>query len=54
MKRRQFLMSTAAAIGAEIFAPPNRGYALAMADAIARTYHILGVPLRAGSLLPGQ
>src|SRR6478752_4320006 len=54
MKRRQFLMSTAAAIGAELFAEPTRGYALAMADASARTYRILGVPLRAGSLLPGN
>ena len=54
MKRRQFLMSTAAAIGAELFAPPTRGSALAMADASARTYRILGVPLRAGSLLPGN
>ena len=54
MKRRQFLMSTAAAIGAELFAPQTRGHALAMTDASPRTYRTLGVPLRAGSLLPGN
>src|SRR6185369_2943482 len=54
MKRRQFLMSTAAAIGAEVFALQARSYALATADASERTYRILGVPLRAGSLLPGN
>jgi len=54
MKRRQFLMSTAAAIGAEVFALQAHSYALATADASPRTYRILGVPLRAGSLLPGN
>jgi len=47
-------MSTAAAIGAELFALQARSYALATADASERTYRILGVPLRAGSLLPGN
>ena len=47
-------MSTAAAIGAEVFALQTRGHALAMTDASPRTYRILGVPLRAGSLLPGN
>jgi arginase len=54
MKRRQFLMSAAAAIGARIFATPTRGYGETAPEASARTYRILGVPLRAGSLVPGN
>jgi len=55
MKRREFLISTAAAaIGTELFATPTRSYGETMAGVSARTYRILGVPLRAGSLLPGN
>jgi arginase family enzyme len=52
MKRRQFLKSTAAAIGTQLFAGQVRGETTP--DVSARTYRIMGVPLRAGSLLPGN
>ncbi len=54
MKRRQFLMSAAAAAVANGLA---RGQVRAQASTIdvnSRTYHVLGVPFRAGSLLPGN
>jgi arginase len=54
MKRREFLISLSAAIGTNLLATHNRGYAETMADVRARTYRVLGVPLRAGSLLPGN
>src|SRR5438876_1671047 len=54
MKRREFLISASAAIGTKLLATHNRGYGETMADVSARTYHVLGVPLRAGSLLPGN
>jgi arginase len=47
MKRRQFLMSAAAALGTGVFD-------LSASAQNARTYHVLGVPLRAGSLIPGN
>jgi arginase len=54
MQRRQFLISTAAAIGTRLFAAHTPSAGEAMTDATERTYRILGVPLRAGSLLPGN
>jgi arginase len=54
MKRRQFLTSTAAAIGKQLFTVQARGQGETIANVSARTYRILGVPLRAGSLLPGN
>ncbi len=53
MERRQFLTSAAAVIGAELLT----GQARVLGESGAgreRKYHILGVPLRAGSLLPGN
>jgi len=47
-------MSTAAAIGTRPFLGHSHSVQEAMADATDRTYRILGVPLRAGSLLPGS
>jgi arginase family enzyme len=54
MKRRQFLKSTAAAIGTQLLAGNIRSQGQITPDASARTYRLLGVPLRAGSLLPGN
>jgi arginase family enzyme len=54
MKRRQFLKSTAAVIGARLLAGQAMSAGQTAADESARTYRILGVPLRAGSLLPGN
>ena len=54
MQRRQFLIGTATAIGGQILAGSIFGQAKAEAETTDRTYHILGVPLRAGSLLPGN
>jgi arginase len=54
MKRRQFLKSTAAAIGTQLFTGKVRSQGQLTLDVSARTYRLLGVPLRAGSLLPGN
>jgi arginase len=54
MQRRQFLIRAAAAIGAQMLAGNIRCQGETMAGMSDRTYHILGVPLRAGSLLPGN
>lgn len=54
MKRRQFLKSTAAAIGTQLLAGNIRSQGQTTPDLSSRTYHLLGVPLRAGSLLPGN
>ena len=51
MERRQFLFGSAAAVGGRLFASPIRQ---ALATTAGPTYHVLGVPLRAGSLLPGN
>lgn len=54
MERRQFLISTAAAFGAELLTLRVRSQLRNSTDPGARVYHVLGVPLRAGSLLPGN
>jgi arginase len=54
MKRREFLISASAAIGTRLLLPQTRGFGETAVDSNASTYHILGVPLRAGSLLPGN
>ena len=54
MKRRHFLKSTAAAIGTQLFAGQVRSQGQSTPEWSARTYRLLGVPLRAGSLLPGN
>jgi arginase len=52
MERREFLLGSAAAVGAQLL--NRRTLAESTLEADRRTYHILGVPLRAGSLLPGN
>ena len=53
MERRQFLIGTAAVMSTALFAEP--GTATALETGIPdRTYSILGVPLRSGSLYPGN
>jgi arginase len=54
MKRRQFLKSSAAAIGTQLFAGHVIGQGQTRPDVSVPTYRLLGVPLRAGSLLPGN
>jgi len=54
MKRREFLFSASAAIGTRLLLPPTSCLGETTVDSSARTYHILGVPLRAGSLVPGN
>lgn len=49
MKRREFLMSSAAVVAGHMFES-----ALGGQTGTGRTYQVLGVPLRAGSLLPGN
>jgi len=53
MERRQFLIGSAAVMSSALFA--ERGTAAAHeAEITGRTYRILGVPLRSGSLYPGN
>jgi arginase len=54
MKRRQFMISTAGAVAAKLVITQPLSYGETIPDMSARTYRILGVPLRAGSLLPGS
>jgi arginase len=54
MKRRQFLKSSTAAIGTQLFAGQIRSQEQTRPAVSAPTYRLLGVPLRAGSLLPGN
>jgi arginase len=54
MQRRQFLLDTAALLASQILATQSLGQVSKMADGKRATYHVLGVPLRAGSLLPGN
>jgi arginase len=51
MKRRQFLIGSTAAASTTIFRGQTLGRGKTMSE---RTYHILGVPLRSGSLYPGS
>jgi arginase len=53
MERREFLICTAAVVGTQLFAGRARGQGKAAVGS-ERTYRVLGVPLRAGSLLPGN
>ena len=54
VERRQFLMSTGAAVATQLLA----GHAMlgreATAEVTERTFHVFGVPLRSGSLVPGN
>jgi arginase family enzyme len=54
MKRRQFMISTVGAVAANLLVTQPLLYEETAPDTSARTYRILGVPLRAGSLLPGS
>jgi arginase len=54
MERRQFLIGTAAAAGIELTAGRGWGQGEKMEARAERTYRVLGVPLRSGSLLPGN
>jgi len=53
MERRQFLIGTAAALGVPVVASSSESHAVTNGGT-ERTYHILGVPLRSGSLVPGN
>jgi arginase len=52
MERREFLIGTMAAVGSRMIVPA--GLYAEMQSAVPQTYHVLGVPLRAGSLVPGN
>ena len=54
MERRQFLLSTGAAMATQLLAAHAVLGRQATADVAERTYHVFGVPLRSGSLLPGS
>jgi arginase len=57
MERRDFIISTAVAAGTRLFPHLNRDRGEAMPESkepTERTYHVLGVPLRTGSLYPGS
>ncbi len=51
MDRRQFLIGTAASVGTLVGSGEPGSQAPALSE---RTYHLLGVPLRTGSLYPGN
>jgi arginase len=53
MERREFLIGTVAAVGSRMVAPTSL-HAEMQSETAPRTYHVLGVPLRAGSLTPGN
>src|SRR5882762_8803521 len=54
MERRQFLIGSAAAMGIQLFPGHTHAEEWTIADVNERTYHVFGVPLRTGSLLPGN
>jgi len=53
MERRQFLIGSAAVMSSALFAEPGTA-AAHQTEITDRTYRILGVPLRSGSLYPGN
>ena len=54
MERRQFLMSTGAAIATQLLAGQAMLGGQMTTGVAERTFHVFGVPLRSGSLLPGN
>ena len=54
MQRRQFLMSTGAAIATQLLAGQAMLGGQMTTGVAERTFHVFGVPLRSGSLLPGN
>src|SRR4030088_1472538 len=55
MERRQFLTRCAASLGTLLVTTGHDCAAGAtVSDEAARTYHLFGVPLRSGSLIPGN
>lgn len=54
MERRQFLMSGAAAVATQLLAGHAMPDRAGTADTAERTFHVFGVPLRSGSLVPGS
>jgi arginase len=54
VERRQFLMSTGAAIASRLLAGQAILSGRMTTDVAERTFHVFGVPLRSGSLLPGN
>jgi arginase len=54
VERRQFLMSTGAAIATQLLAGQAMLGGQMTTGVAERTFHVFGVPLRSGSLLPGN
>jgi arginase len=54
MERREFLICAAATMGAHLLPAQTHVQEGSVAGISELTYHILGVPLRAGSLVPGN
>jgi arginase len=54
MERREFLLSGVAALGAKLLPGLAHACETAFSDATNNRYHIFGVPLRSGSLIPGN
>ena len=54
MERREFLRRSVAALGTQLLTGKADDRDLSLPGAASRTYHIFGVPLRSGSLIPGN
>jgi arginase len=54
VERRQFLMSTGAAIATQLLAGRVMFGREATAEVAERSFHVFGIPLRSGSLVPGN
>ena len=54
MERRQFLMSTGAAIAIQLLAGRVMFGREATAEVAEHSFHVFGIPLRSGSLVPGN
>src|SRR5271154_2318079 len=54
MERREFLRSSVAALGTQLLTGKADDRDLSLPGAASRTYHIFGVPLLSGSLIPGN
>lgn len=54
MERREFLLNSVAAFGARLLTGKAADRESPLSGTASRTYHVFGVPLRTGSLVPGN
>jgi hypothetical protein len=54
MERREFLLNRVTAFGTQLLSGVAHAGVASLSSTANNTYHVFGVPLRSGSLVPGN